>query len=624
MSPLKKMIILASAIGLFGPVEAGAEPAPVDPIEVVRSGQIGGSAPHVSPNGGQIVTYRTQIPTGMATELIERSNGGAFSAPVELTRTASAEDPSLSFTPDDGIYAAWGINNSSAEQTFRPSGGEFVPATAMAGCGRFVDSAAGPDGAIAVTCSFSSMSLPPDTYGLGTSPTLGPVAISEQLIQPFYDQFIQPAVSWGSDGTLAVVADYWATLSNPPPVNQTRRIRVVLRNPAAGLASTSDLGDVTQPADVFVSGRPAVLGDGTVAVSTGGTAGARVLIRPPGTMSSFAPHTLNGVAATEPQSDNAQNLHVMSAGPEEPNRQYWSNIRPPGGSFGVAVPIPLAGSGQPYIPYEGFEVAPDGTEFALIRANDGVYATSRGPGESAFTTPRRLGDSATSNPEGAITEDGDLLVVWTHEVALGDYQTLVGGLDETPPKVTIGEFPRNVRAGAPVGFSAEATDQMGMRSVSWAFGEGTPVDQGSVSHTFIRGGTHQVTFTATDRAGNETTIRRPVEVQGGTGAQPNIKLTAPKKLRFRVLARKGIKLKVISDRPVRIKAAIGTSKRNARLKPMGKKAIKKFKARHTFRVKPKKRRLGKPRKFKLFIQVTGTTAKGQRATRTAKVRIVRR
>ena len=605
------------------PAGASGAPKPIDVLEVATSGQIFEVAPHVSPTGEQLVTYSTEVPGGSAFRLVQRNDGGPFSEPVDLTTAANVEDPSFSFTPDGGTYAIWGIAGfgATAQQTFRPPGGEFAPATDVTGCGRFVDSAASPTGQIAVSCTQTAVTLPPDTYGLGISPVLGPVTVNETMNQPIYDPFINLNMTWGRDGTLALVGGFQQNLTNPPPANETHRTRVTLRNPAAGLAATADF-DATEPNELEVVGDPAILDDGTVALATFGTAGARVLIRPPGALSTFAPLNLTGVGVASVKTDDAQNIHALHADPEPPTREYWASVKPPGGNFGSTALIPLAGTVDPYIPFDGFEVAADGTEYALIRDDDGVYATSRAPGAAAFEAPQRLGPAPSNNPTGAVTADGDLLVAWQAENAPGDHSAYLGGLDKTPPKVTVESFPVEGAAGVELSFAARATDAMGMRSTGWDFGGGETVSGDTANHTFGPGD-HQVSYRAVDRAGNEMVETRTVRIPGDGAGQggPNMKLVVPKKLKFRALAKKGVRVKVRASEPVRIKARIAVSKRKLKRRPLAKKAVKALRTSHKLRIKPKRKRLGKPRKLKLFIQATGTTATGSQITKTARIKV---
>ncbi len=406
-------------------------------------------------------------------------------------------------------------------------------------------------------------------------------------------------------------------------MNETMRIRVSLRSPA--IAFTADVAEATWPDEVSAS-RPAVLDNGTVAVGLSGSDGARVLIRPPGQLSTFSPHPLLGDGIGGIAVDAGQNLHVLSGNAEASPRRYWAYTKTPTGDFGAAVPIPLAGTGDPYVPFASFQAAPDGTEYVLVRADDGIYATYRQPG-LAFVAPVKIGDSAYGNPASAVTPEGDLLVAWTHEEASGDRSVKLGGLDRTPPKVTVNSFPTRVEAGAAVTFAASASDSMGVKSTVWDFGASQREEKAAVNHTFTQPGRYEVTFTATDVAGHKTVEQRTVVVAGEpigpTEPKLRLKLRTPKSMKFRVLKRRGVRIAVRAKPKVRLRIAIGTARRNARLRPLATKKVRKLRNRHVLRVKPRRARLGKRRKLRLYVQVTGITADGQQVTRSRKVRIRR-
>jgi hypothetical protein len=57
--------------------------------------------------------------------------------------------------------------------------------------------------------------------------------------------------------------------------------------------------------------------------------------------------------------------------------------------------------------------------------------------------------------------------------------------------------------------------------------------------------------------------------------------------------------------------------------PLRVKVIRKLKNRHVLRVKPRRARLGKRRKLRLYVQVTGTTAAKQRVTKGRAVKVRR-
>jgi|GEM_PF-2702029 len=625
MSYSRLILLSAICLAAFWPAKSlAAVPKPIPQVELTRGANLVDTAPHVSPDGNQVVTYTAIGSADGSVFLSERgSQGGPFVEPLELSSTSNPEPPSISFTPDGGIYAIWGIASSvtPAEQSFRPPGSTFTPHQPAVGCGRFVDSAAGPDGGVAVACSHKLATNPPDTISFGTSPTLGLVTVDDDLLPPAYDDYIEPKVTWGPENTIAIVTRGRKTTTSPPPTNETSRIRVSFRSPT--LTGSADIGEATWPNEVFAT-RAIVLGDGTIAVGLSGSAGSRVLIRPPGLISTFAPHPLLGNGIGGFGIDDDQNLHVLSGNAEASPREYWAFTKTPGGDFGAAVPIPLAGIGDPYIPFDTFRVAADGTEYVLIRAEDGIYATWRQPGLN-FATPVKIGDSPYVNPASAVTPDGDLLVAWNHEASPGDRSIEVGGLDRTPPKVTVNNFPTRVEAGSGVTFAASVSDAMGVKSTVWDFGGGQRGDTAAVNHTFTQPGRYEVSSTATDNSGQQTVEERTVVVPGEP-TKPSgfsLKLRTPKRMKFHALKKRGVRIVARAKPKMRLRVALGTAKRNARLRPMATKKVKRLKNRHVLRVKPRRARLGKRRNFRLYVQVTGITAAGQRVTKSRTVRVRR-
>jgi hypothetical protein len=89
-------------------------------------------------------------------------------------------------------------------------------------------------------------------------------------------------------------------------------------------------------------------------------------------------------------------------------------------------------------------------------------------------------------------------------------------VDTIAPALTLA-LPRRVRVGAIARLSATATDPppaSGIATVKIRWGDGTG---GSIhhraSHLYLAPGRYVVTVTATDRAGNKTTVRRTIHVR---------------------------------------------------------------------------------------------------------------
>jgi hypothetical protein len=186
MSHPRIVTLTAILFGLLWPGEGAAAPTPIPVIELDKDGSLYEPTPYVSPGGDQMVTWMEQG-SGSFLRLAERGDqGGAFGTPVVLSTTGNFEPPSITFTPDEGLFASWGIaaGGSTAEMAYRPAGGDFAATQPVAGCGRFIDSATGPNGEVAVACLHKLATNPPDTISYGSSPTLGPVTVNEQFLSP--------------------------------------------------------------------------------------------------------------------------------------------------------------------------------------------------------------------------------------------------------------------------------------------------------------------------------------------------------------------------------------------------------------------------------------------------------
>lgn len=529
---LTTILLLVASIGA---APAAGDPVPVPVKEAARATQVGNATIDLAPDGSRFLTWFQTAAGGYSLRLTERpASGGPFTEPVELSTTGNFEPVSLSFTPD-GVYAAWGIatNGVDAEQSVRPAGGSFGAHVPLTGCRRFLDTASGPDGRISVTCARHLATNPPDVVALLQSIGPGPVFSTENLGGAVYDPFIQPRIAQGSDGTLAVTAKAKTTTTPVPPVNETSRIYLWIRG--SGSSTTSTLGEATWPDEIFSSGRPAITTEGAVATTVGGTDGAKLFVIGPGFPPAFSYAVqLEGTGVSAPAVDRGGTVHVMSADAEPPDRVYRANTWTVDGGLADPVRIPLAGKGDPYVPFNGFSVTPDGTEFVLIRAGDGTYATSRDPGSPRFRAPRRIGPAALDNPRMAITPRGDLLAVWPAKASATEQRVVLGGLERS-----------------------------------------------------------------------------------------SMKVKAPRRLRFKALARRGVRL-VVNARPaMRLRVAIGTSRKRARKHPLRVRVVRRLKNRHVLRVKPRRGRLGKRRNLRVAVRVTGTTAAGAKVTKVRMVRVRR-
>jgi hypothetical protein len=127
-----------------------------------------------------------------------------------------------------------------------------------------------------------------------------------------------------------------------------------------------------------------------------------------------------------------------------------------------------------------------------------------GPGLSALT--------------GGADAAGDVVAVFRRTTA--DVSEIgLTFLDGAAPTLGAVMVPANAVAGTPVAVGAEATDIVGPTTVTWDFGDGTPVTSAG-THTYAAAGTYTVTARATDGAGNAATAQRVIAVSAAPSPDP--------------------------------------------------------------------------------------------------------
>jgi PKD repeat protein len=130
-----------------------------------------------------------------------------------------------------------------------------------------------------------------------------------------------------------------------------------------------------------------------------------------------------------------------------------------------------------------------------VTKNGAVYAT--GSSAKFKFTPNDL-----SNYVVTLTVTDKAGQTWTDTVAYV--------IDNLPPTITSTTVPSTASQGAPVTFSAKATDPgradttAGL-TYSWRFGDFGTATGSTVTHTYLHKGTYKVTLTVTDQEGAKTT-----------------------------------------------------------------------------------------------------------------------
>jgi PKD repeat protein len=180
------------------------------------------------------------------------------------------------------------------------------------------------------------------------------------------------------------------------------------------------------------------------------------------------------------------------------------------------------------------------------------------PAGGAFGQPLAASDGTGDAValSGGISDAGDGIVGWLQSQGSA-HAVHARGFDVTPPLLTSVSAPATAQAGVPTAFAAQASDLWGPVSFSWAFGDGTATGA-NPTHTFLAGGPHAVTVTATDSAGNATSRSGTVFVTapsgGGTSARPALTKVGQTHPVFRV----GAKPTAIASAKKR-RAPIGTT-----------------------------------------------------------------
>jgi hypothetical protein len=509
-------VILLVIVGLAGAAVPAASANPVSPIELDRSSRIDDPQVFVSPIGEQMVSYsRLDQFNRPAMGVRVRSNGGRFGPLDQLSRTQNVEQPTIVFNRAGRAYAIWGVGTSGsvAEQSIRLPRGLFEASRQVERCGRFVAAAVSPAGKLGIACSMERPGDPPDFWGIGFRDEILEAAPSTDVSPYVYDDFIQPKVAWGSDGTFAAATQRSETTTSPPPALESSTVQYRIRNDAAGGEAVGTVLTATQPDYAEFNGLTVDV-DGRVIISAGTSTGAQLLTRRPGLASSFASTALAGDSTVPAQVDGRGLIHAMTV--EYPlTGGYIIRVfrEQPGGAFGQPVVLPTPDDST-YVPFRDcFVVARDGTEFVVMRGSRGVYVTFRPLGSVKFRPPVRIGPRSNGNPTAALVPGGNLLVTWTRETGPDEQSVVVGGWDSgRAPTLSGIRVPRRALVRSPIAFSARAIDPMGVRSVRWTFGDKRATTGPVVSHSYRRPGRYRVRVTATDMAGNRRTATRTVRI----------------------------------------------------------------------------------------------------------------
>jgi hypothetical protein len=628
-----KWVATAFAIALLWlPGAAQAAFAPVEAELLAHTNRIEESSAWVSPTGEQLVLYRELEPR-QSLDARARTAGTNFGPVQSLTQEGNFELPrSVSFTAGGEAFASWGIATVGVHGEFstRAPGGLFEPRHDNSVCSRFATSSVGPQDELILACDQEVSPgkfrvVLPEASSFAAFPggaiPLGPVVESE---------FLAPKVRRGDDGTLAIGWDYQtggeqfaevAVRDAGSKVSPT--VQNLIHLPTAG-------GGEARVEDIAVTANGTVI----VLVSTS-TEGLLAYIRPSG--GSFTATKLAAVNASGAIGvDAAGNAIVLVESGIGPTASVQYALRPPGGAFTVLQDVVPTGSADGAT----LNMAPDGTAFAeLFHQSSRSLDVAVRPPNGSFAAPLQVVASGLSFAKFALTPTDDLLATWTSDTD-GDHTpdtVFVGGLDSgTPPQLTAVDVPAATVTGTQVTFSAGASDTMGVRGVQWSFGDGSSAAGASVSHAYTSAGVFTVTVTATDRAGNTSSLSRAITVisppatsTGPAGAGgPVITLKMPGSVRFKSFLTHGLTIEVSSSTPATVIGNLLGRSRSARLASVGdlvvaSRTLKNVTTHRKLLLRPSRLALGRRRSLRLTVQIVATDAHGLQRTATRKLNVKR-
>ncbi len=503
-------IACATALALGTPAGAQAAPTWLAPE---TAGPGGSSATAAMGAGGDVaIGYRTTSGTAQA-QGVFRTPAGPLGAPSPLSNTGDGGTLAarVAVNARGDAVAGW-TNTTNIYMSTRPSGGSWsAPITIAPTGGTFGNDdpqvGIADDGTTAIAWNFYTGSKFAAHYAVRSAAgVLGPIKSSD----PAQSISGVPQLTMNGAGD-AIVA--W------PRTNGTKYVIQAAVRPRGGdFSAPIDLSDSAQ--DAF-SAAVALAQNGASAVawtrSDGTNQLTQVSRRPAGGAFGLA-ETLSaaGADATFPA------VSINDAGE---TLVSWTRAGSAQARIGG-----LTGSFQPLTDF-----GTGGGRTSAVIDNDGLAVVSFGATSQAFASVRQpsgaFGAPERLSPDGilvgvysnvptatlGIDGQGDAVAAWD---AFGSGVQSIGAriLDGGAPAFGAVSTPTTATAGQAATFSATATDRFSpIASTTWNFGDGSAAATGpSVQHTFAAAGSYDVTVTATDAVGNDTSTTRRVTV----GAAP--------------------------------------------------------------------------------------------------------
>jgi hypothetical protein len=564
---LGPVLLLAAALCLLLAASAtAAAPNWLEPADLSKPGRDASNPRVETDNAGNTVAIWERQSTGGPTfnlQMSTRAPGGAFAVPIDFLQNST--DPQLVVSPSGEMVAAWKHFENTPDPkdagyliqiSTRAPGGEFSPPVTVYKAPQGVIPqelrvAVGAAGHIAVTWSRIDPTANFPNLTCGINPMTGkPVKCSNP---PFVEGSVRPP------GGVFAEAKRISTPRGEGPPGETekekeeREIFESKLNASGAHAVVDGAGNVTviwgafngvdnvvqastggpngvfgAPFQVSESGEDA--GSAEIGVDAAGNAIAswqrnegsdqivQAAIKPPG--GAFAPLgnlSAAGGSAEQPVLDVAPNGTAIVvwrlSGLTESFLQ--ASTRPPGGAFS---PPSSLSSGKDNPLFHRVALSEEGDVVVAWSGDNGTNeiarAAVRPAGSAAFGPPAAISQSSAGlfHPLPSIDADGNATVVWVRDNGSHDIVQWAG-YDAEPPQLRDVSVPATAKVAETLQFSASTFDAWPVGAPSFAFGDGTVAEGGSVSHAYGAPGRYDVTVTAKDAVGRTATSTASILVK---------------------------------------------------------------------------------------------------------------
>lgn len=516
-------VALAAALGATPNPAAAVTPG--TPVTVIAApGPPGISDLVTTADGTEFVGLATSNGTFGIARVARHAPGGDWETPVELSHaTAPASAPALAVRSDGGVAAVWAEfpgGNPSVWYAERAADGTWSTPLQLTADGRDPRLAVAADGtALAVwrtqsTYRVMSAVRPPE--GEWSAPTTLSAADGSAAGDP--------DVAFDGDGDGNAVAIWHKISGTGPGVYKVQSAR----RPSGG--AWSGLLDVSVPQAETATEATLVVDAAGVATAAwvqytvvdeqhhrGRVQSARLV---PSAAAWSSPVDLSDaeVDTRTVSLDLAADGVVTAAWPQVADGS--TTIRAARRTTeGWSAAVTVGAAEQPITGRsEGvaLDVAPDGRAAAAwIRSTaDGpwVVEVATAAADGAWTASRpATTEGIASRPYVAVADGGDVDAIWGH--LQSGYSVAAAFLDRSEPVVHEITIPSTGDVDEELGFSVSADDRWGeIADVSWDFGDGAIGSGAEVTHVYADAGSHPVTVTVTDEAGNTTVRSGMVEV----------------------------------------------------------------------------------------------------------------